>query len=46
MKATVQQESDDLIAINETWWDESQDWNAAFDNYRLFGKDRRGRRGE
>lgn len=46
MKATVQLESDDLIAMTETWWDESHDWNAAFDSYRLFRKDRRGRRGK
>ena len=34
-----------LIAITETWWDESYDWNAALDGYRLFRRDRRGRRG-
>jgi len=38
-------ESYDLIAITETWWDESHDWNAAIDGYRLLRKDRRGRRG-
>lgn len=26
MKATVHLESKDLIAITETWWDESHDW--------------------
>lgn len=46
MKANVQLESDDLIVITETWWDESCDWNAVFDSYRLFRKDRRGRRGK
>ena len=35
----------DLIAITETWWDESHDWNVALDGYRLFRRDRRGRRG-
>jgi len=37
--------SKDLIAITETWWDESHDWNVALDGYRLFRRDRRGRRG-
>lgn len=46
MKATVQLESDGLIAITETWWDEAHDQNAAFDSYRMFRKDRRGRKGE
>ncbi|GAB0208942.1 mitochondrial enolase superfamily member 1 [Grus japonensis] len=38
-------ESYDLVAITETWWDESHDWSAAIDGYRLFRRDRRGRRG-
>lgn len=46
MKATVHLESNDPIAITETWWDESHDRNVAFDSYRLFRKDRRGRKGE
>jgi len=33
------------VATTETWWDESQDWSVAIDGYRLFRRDRRGRRG-
>ena len=35
----------DLIAIMEIWWDESHNWNTLIENYRLFGRDRQGRRG-
>ncbi|KAK4826983.1 hypothetical protein QYF61_013083 [Mycteria americana] len=40
LEATVLRESYDLVAISETWWDESHDWSVAIDGYRLF---RRGR---
>ena len=33
------------IAIMETWWDESHDWNTLIEDYRLFRRDRQGRRG-
>ncbi|GAB0190587.1 mitochondrial enolase superfamily member 1 [Grus japonensis] len=45
LEATVLLESYDLVAITETWWDESNDWSAAINGYRLFRRDRRGRRG-
>ena len=45
LEATVQQASYDLVAITETWWDHSHDWSAAMDGYKLFRKDRQGRRG-
>jgi len=45
LEAIVLLESYNLIAITETWWDESHDWNIALDGYRLFRRDRRGRRG-
>jgi len=35
----------DIIAITETWWDSSHDWNAVTDGYRLFRKDRPTRQG-
>ncbi|GAB0210021.1 mitochondrial enolase superfamily member 1 [Grus japonensis] len=35
----------DLIYITETWWDGSYDWSAGMEGYRLFRKDRQGRRG-
>ena len=44
-ETTVQQASYDLVAITETWWDHSHDWSAAMDGYKLFRKDRQGRRG-
>jgi len=36
-------ESYDLVVVTETWWDESHNWSAAIDGYRLFRRDRRGR---
>ena len=38
-------ESYNLVAITEIWWDKSHDWSVAIDGYRLFRRDRRGRRG-
>ncbi|GAB0186493.1 hypothetical protein GRJ2_001114600 [Grus japonensis] len=35
----------DIIGISETWWEESCDWCAVMDGYRLFRRDRQGRRG-
>ncbi|GAB0181616.1 annexin A13 [Grus japonensis] len=35
----------DLIGITETWWDGSCDWSVGMEGYRLFRKDREGRRG-
>ena len=40
LEATVLLESYDLIAITETWWDESHDWKVAINSYRLFRRDR------
>jgi len=45
LEAIVLLESYNLIAITETWWDESHDWNVALDVYWLFRRDRRRRRG-
>ena len=45
LKATVELENYDLIAVTETWWDESHDWSAAIDGYKLFRRDRQGRNG-
>ncbi|KAK4813526.1 hypothetical protein QYF61_009252 [Mycteria americana] len=44
-EATVLLEGYDLVVITETRWDKSHDWNGANDGYRLFRRDRRGRRG-
>ena len=35
----------DTIGITETWWDSSYDWSIGMGGYRLFRKDRQGRRG-
>ena len=45
LEAIVRKASYDLAAITETRWDRSHDWSAAMDGYKLFRKDRQGRRG-
>ena len=45
LEAIVWQASYDLVAITETWWDRYHDWSAAMDGYKLFRKDKQGRRG-
>lgn len=45
LKAMVQQENYDIIAITETWWNHSQDWGAAMESYKFFKRDRQGKRG-
>ncbi|RMC03067.1 hypothetical protein DUI87_20260 [Hirundo rustica rustica] len=45
LEAVVQQQSCDVVAITETWWDESHGWSTALDGYKLFRRDRQGRRG-
>ncbi|KAK4816775.1 hypothetical protein QYF61_022887 [Mycteria americana] len=45
LEAIVHQENDDMVAITETWWDDSHNWSAAMDGYKFFSRDRRGRRG-
>ncbi|KAK4830361.1 hypothetical protein QYF61_010138 [Mycteria americana] len=46
LEAIVHQENYDMVAITETWWDDSHNWSAAMDGYKLFRRDRRGSRGE
>ena len=36
----VGQDSYDLVAITETWWDDSHDYSAAMDGYNLFRRDK------
>ncbi|GAB0207576.1 hypothetical protein GRJ2_003223300 [Grus japonensis] len=45
LEAIVQQDSYDLVTITEMRWDDSHDWSAAMDGYKLFRRDRHGRRG-
>jgi len=40
LEVTMLLESKDLVALTETWWDESHDWSAAIDDYCLFRRDR------
>ncbi|KAJ7425454.1 hypothetical protein WISP_23431 [Willisornis vidua] len=40
LEGTVQQKSYDIIAIMEIWWDDSHDWNATMDGYKIFRRDR------
>jgi len=44
LEAIVQHDSYNLAAITETWWDDSYDWTASVDGYKLFRRDRQGRR--
>ncbi|KAK4828900.1 hypothetical protein QYF61_001458 [Mycteria americana] len=45
LEAIVQQENYDMVAIMETWWDDSHNWSVTIDGYKLFRRDRQGRRG-
>ena len=45
LEAIVQSESYDIVAITETWWNDSHSWSAVMDGYRLFKRDRQGRKG-
>ncbi|PKU46943.1 glycerol kinase [Limosa lapponica baueri] len=40
LEATVLLERYDIVAITETWWDESHDWSVAIKGYKLFRRDR------
>ncbi|OWK54263.1 hypothetical protein RLOC_00003146 [Lonchura striata] len=44
LEAMVQQQNHDVVAITETWWDDSHSWRTALDGYKLFRRDRKGRR--
>ena len=45
LEAIVRQANCDLAATTETWWDRSHDWNVVIDGYKLFRRDRQGRKG-
>ena len=38
LETVVQLENCDLIAIVESWWDDSHNWNTMIDGYELFRK--------
>jgi len=35
LEAIIQQDGYDFVAMTETWWDNSHDWYAVMDGYRL-----------
>jgi len=43
LKAIVQLENCDIVAITETWWDNLHNWSAAVDGYKLARRDRQGK---
>jgi len=45
LEAIVHQENYDIVAIMEAWWDNSHNWSAAMQGYKLFQRDRQRRRG-
>jgi len=45
LEAIVRLENCDIIGITKTWWDDSHNWIAAMNGYKLFRSDRQGRRG-
>ena len=45
LETMVQLDKYDLVAIMETWWDESYNWNTGIEGYKLFRIDRWGRKG-
>lgn len=40
LELCMQLQSYDLMAITETWWDNSHDWNGVMDGFELFKKNR------
>ncbi|RMC04484.1 hypothetical protein DUI87_18929 [Hirundo rustica rustica] len=44
LEAVVPQQSCDAVAITERWWGDSHSWSTALDGYKLFRRDRKGRR--
>lgn len=44
LEGTAQLKNCDLIAIMETWQDKSHSWNTITEGYKLFRKDRQGRK--
>ena len=45
LELRAQSEGYDIMGVTETWWDNSHDWGITMDSYRLFRKDRQGKRG-
>lgn len=45
LEAMLQLENYDLIAIMETWWDKSHNWNIGMEGYKIYRRNRQGRNG-
>ncbi|KAK4827172.1 hypothetical protein QYF61_015134 [Mycteria americana] len=45
LEALVSSQSYEIIGMSETWWNESHDWSAGMEGYRLFRRDRQGKQG-
>ena len=45
LEAFVRQATYELVALTETWGHHSHDWSTVMDGYKLFRRDRRGRKG-
>lgn len=45
LEAIVQLENNDITAVTKTQWDDLHSWNAAVDGYKVFRRNRQGRRG-
>ncbi|CAM4664489.1 unnamed protein product [Lepidochelys kempii] len=45
LEVLVMSRNYDVIGITEAWWDNSHDWSTVMDGYKLFRKDRQGRKG-
>lgn len=45
LEGIVRQKSHDTVTVMETQWDDSHGWSSVLDVYKLFRRDRRGRRG-
>ena len=40
LEATVLLQNHNVVAITETWWNDSSDWSVASNGYKLFRRDR------
>lgn len=44
LETTVHQQNYGIVAVMETWCDDLHNWSATMDDYKLFKRDRQGRR--
>jgi len=46
LEAIMQQKNNDIVAITETWQDDSHNWSVVVDSYKRFKRGRQERRGD